>query len=931
MLTGSVTDASFTSFNIRVYQSNSLFSSHKVRLNFTGGKSSFKQMIFLPSGRHIYKIVYVLSGTSTYSLETDDIVVGDVYLIQGQSNAVAASYNKFDPSYYDKYCRSFGNSSTSGSAVLPDTNWYRTYADGSYTRGSVGQWGAVMAKVLVDSFETPICIINGAVGGTRITQHQPDPSNLTNLATIYGRLLYRVQKADLQNQIRGIIYFQGESDGGNAVLHDTLFQKLHSYWQRDFPGFEKLYVIQVRSGCGGPSIQLRDKQRLFEEVLENCQTVSANGLNNHDGCHYGFANGYESLGHQMAALLGRDYYKSSRKHINAPTIKACHFSNSSQTEITLDFKYSEDSIYADSSFHKLFRMEGDATVQITSGFIRDNQVVLQLNKSSCTITGLTYDGLARSQPWVKGGTGMGLVSFYNIPVDLPGPQSEYQVCKNADVTIGTKAISGCTYLWKKQPVGTSYNTSEISITADTNYHYSLYTTYDKSACVVVDTFDVYVSPDKISIPELGSDQTICKGQQTSFSPDTAGFESFIWAVGKNKLQSESYVADSNQFIRLHSKSRQGCSYFDSVQVVQRSPEVSLPISLIICPGTDTLIEIADTFYSYIWNGDTARNSFLVEQGDLILHVLDSFNCPASDSQFIETFQPRIGRSLVFDVCNDDSVIYPKPINVQRWWHEGLIAGVEVVLKPPSLAILTIEDSNSCMTADTIEVNGYQLPTAPSFIDTSFCSGDTLKLSFDNQYDSILWDNNLLTKESLSVFNPGIHQLKQVDSNSCSWEGTIHIVENPVPSLLEFHDSVLCVDSIWRIALPSKTVIKINDVVLSDEWVISQAGKYRIEATNQFACQSNKSIDIEFVDCGLSAKDISKTPKFAVYPNPVNNVVTVYKLDNTFLTAELYGIRGDLIERWNLMRQVEKIPVNHLADGTYQLRIDDTWLWLVIKR
>jgi len=931
MLTGAVTDASYTSFNIRVYQSNSLFSSHKVKLNFNAGKALFKQMIFLPSGRHVYKIVYVLSGTSTYSQETDDIVVGDVYIIQGQSNAVAASYNKFDPSYYDKFCRSFGNSSTSGSAVLPDTNWYRTYADGSYTRGSVGQWGAVMAKVLVDSFETPICIINGAVGGTRITQHQPDPSNLTNLATIYGRLLYRVQKADLQNQIRGIIYFQGESDGANAVLHDTLFQKLHSYWQRDFPGFEKLYVIQVRSGCGGPSIQLRDKQRLFEEVLENCQTVSANGLNNHDGCHYGFANGYESLGLQMAALVGRDYYKSSRRHINAPTIKACHFSNSSQTEITLEFKYSEDSIYADSLFYKLFRIEGDVTAQITSGSIRNNKVVLQLNKSSCAITGLTYDGLARSQPWVKGGTGMGLVSFYKIPVDLMRPKSAYEVCKNSDLTIGVKAISGCTYLWKKQPVGTSYNTSEISITADTNYYYSLYTTYDKSACVVVDTFEVRVIPDSITVPELGLNRTICHGDQISFAPDTTGFESFTWSVGSNKLQTESYLADSTQFITLHAKSNQGCSYYDSVLVVQRSPEVSLPSNLIICPGTDTLITVVDSFYSYIWNGRRGSNSFMSEEGNLILKVLDSFNCSASDSQFIQTFQTRLGESIVFDVCSDDSVIYLKPEHIQSWWHKGFIAGNEIVLQPFSTSILTIEDSNSCITADTIEVNGHQLPTAPSFIDTSFCSGDSLKLTFDEQYDSILWDNNLLKKASISVHNPGIYVLKQVDTNSCSWEGNVHIVENPVPSLREFHDSVLCIDSVWSIALMSKTVVKINDVVTTDEWVISKAGRYRIEAINQFACVSTKSIDIEFVDCSLIANHISETPKFAVYPNPANNEVTVFMSDNSIRTAELYSVRGDLIERWKLVRKVEKIPVNHLADGIYQLRIDGTWLWLVIKQ
>ena len=41
----------------------------------------------------------------------------------------------------------------------------------------------------------PICMINGAVGGTRIDQHQRNPADPEDVATIYGRLLWRVQQA----------------------------------------------------------------------------------------------------------------------------------------------------------------------------------------------------------------------------------------------------------------------------------------------------------------------------------------------------------------------------------------------------------------------------------------------------------------------------------------------------------------------------------------------------------------------------------------------------------------------------------------------------------------------------------------------------------------------------------------------------------------
>ncbi|MFT5157491.1 MAG: hypothetical protein ACI83I_002052, partial [Bacteroidia bacterium] len=152
LLTGVVNDLSYSTLFINVYQSGKLMSRIKVSLVLSGSKYNFRQMVFLPAGKFLYKISFQLNGKTTITQDIEDLVVGDVFLIQGQSNAVAASYNKFDTSYYDKYCRSFGNSSTNGALTNSDTNWYRTYADGAYTRGSVGQWGAVMAQVLVDSF-----------------------------------------------------------------------------------------------------------------------------------------------------------------------------------------------------------------------------------------------------------------------------------------------------------------------------------------------------------------------------------------------------------------------------------------------------------------------------------------------------------------------------------------------------------------------------------------------------------------------------------------------------------------------------------------------------------------------------------------------------------------------------------------------------------
>ncbi len=62
-----------------------------------------------------------------------------------------------------------------------------------------------LAKRLLASQKVPIFMINAAVGGTRIDQHQRNEADPTDLKTIYGRMLWRVREAKLTHGIRAIL------------------------------------------------------------------------------------------------------------------------------------------------------------------------------------------------------------------------------------------------------------------------------------------------------------------------------------------------------------------------------------------------------------------------------------------------------------------------------------------------------------------------------------------------------------------------------------------------------------------------------------------------------------------------------------------------------------------------------------------------------
>ena len=95
--------------------------------------------------------------------------------------------------------------------------------------------------------ETPIGLLNGARGGMPIGFFQRNDANRTDLATNYGRLLTRMQIG------RGVgacdsLGPQGESDGADFQTHHDGFLALKADWAEDYAGVERLNV--TRASCG---------------------------------------------------------------------------------------------------------------------------------------------------------------------------------------------------------------------------------------------------------------------------------------------------------------------------------------------------------------------------------------------------------------------------------------------------------------------------------------------------------------------------------------------------------------------------------------------------------------------------------------------------------------------------------------------------------
>ncbi|MEC9093277.1 MAG: DUF2341 domain-containing protein, partial [Planctomycetota bacterium] len=258
-----------------------------------GNKSAYSFAIKLKPGLVKYRIEL---GTRTDDMESlihkaGDLVCGDAFLIDGQSNALATDTREESPRVTSQWIRSYGDPRFFKEGERGNL-WCRPvwkFASGKERQNSIqehkaeiGWWAMELARQLVKSQQVPVFIVNGAVGGTRIDQHQRNDDDPSDLETIYGRLLWRVREAGLTHGIRAIIWHQGENDQGAAgpdggygwETYENYYVEMAGDWKRNFPNLTHHYIFQIwPSACAmgrdGGGDMLREKQRGLSSLYAN--------------------------------------------------------------------------------------------------------------------------------------------------------------------------------------------------------------------------------------------------------------------------------------------------------------------------------------------------------------------------------------------------------------------------------------------------------------------------------------------------------------------------------------------------------------------------------------------------------------------------------------------------------------------------------------
>ncbi|KQB39435.1 Sialidase [Flavobacterium aquidurense] len=457
------------------YRNDTFLKSVNQKLDYANGSASFDLSGTIKSELAQYKIIVStidLLGNKKVITERKDLVAGDSFVIMGQSNShpTRPGYtftNPFLRSYgiqtgntnYDTYNTSDATQQSWGLAQANQTGAISsanpTYFAGPYM---VGVWGLEMMDKLSAELQIPICVINGGAGSSTIEQNIPSSTNRLDLSTVYGRTLYRVQKAGLQNDIKAVFWHQGEKNAdGTFTNYPTNFETMYNNWKADYPALAKVYVFQTNlNSCYGAASVNQAKMREWQRTLPQLHNditvfpmVGTPAMQSGDGnespyCHYGLQ-GYKTMGERVSYVVEKDLYEVSfTENPLAPNIIDAYFSKSDKTQIKLIFDNNNliaQSNVASYALKDYFYLDG-ISGKIASLSITGNTVTLDLATSSSAqkisyLSNSMYNDNSGiyAGPYLTNTKGIGALTFNDYPVSA---YSALSTKKTSDYDIDSK-------------------------------------------------------------------------------------------------------------------------------------------------------------------------------------------------------------------------------------------------------------------------------------------------------------------------------------------------------------------------------------------------------------------------------------------------------------------------------------------------------------
>lgn len=309
------------------------------------------------------------------TIEVKNVYVGEVWICSGQSNMW----------WPVQSC------TTAAEAALEKTDLlHLSYTPGTWqmAEGAAIQrfsgTGYYFGKMLAEKLKMPVGLIQAAVGGTAAELWTP-LDTLKTLGYTSGGSLYTQYITPLQPYaIRGVIWYQGESNVGQATKYQELFSAMIQSWRAAWGQGNFLFLFvqlpRINGKPANPVVVPGDGWALLREQQARTLSVPNTGM----AVYFDATDGNlhppdkKVIGERLALLAGGMIYSVKKADAISPTFKAAKRLNNT---IALSFNTAESGLVAkdtpDSPVNDLFWVAADGTVLPAKARVMKQAVVLE--------------------------------------------------------------------------------------------------------------------------------------------------------------------------------------------------------------------------------------------------------------------------------------------------------------------------------------------------------------------------------------------------------------------------------------------------------------------------------------------------------------------------------------------------------------------------
>ena len=371
-----------------------------------GDSGRFALELALPVARVDHTVTLTLTrpdGSTAVLAQAERVVSGDVYVVNGQSNAEA--HVRIHPDDRDPFLRGYN-----GPGEDPgNPGWTEL----RYARG--GYWAGRAANRLSAELDVPIAVFNFGRGGQPLEFFE-----VGSPGGNYAQLTTELTAAGVTGDIAAFFWFQGEADGFDTSVRSyrSRLEGLFASYRAAL-GIDDIVLFQVRPyTCLATSPNIAEAQRRMAAADPGLLPLATTNVRQRDdACHFEYETGYAVIGERVADLLRQHVYGRALAGTTSPDVDSARVTG--PREITAYLSAPGSSLAVTGAPWPDFVAEGLGAAA-TGGTVVGERVVLAFDRDVALATGLSYRGRSDTTlNYLRNARGVGAMLWHDVSL-VPG-------------------------------------------------------------------------------------------------------------------------------------------------------------------------------------------------------------------------------------------------------------------------------------------------------------------------------------------------------------------------------------------------------------------------------------------------------------------------------------------------------------------------------